>query len=216
MDIRFSNIIPTPLAEQSLNGDIWGKELNFSFGEHYHILAPSGKGKSTFAHVFYGLRKDYSGNLFWNEKDFLAYSIDEIQAVRSSTFGIVFQDLRLFLEQTPLDNIAIHQSDLSEGLISPEEIIAFAKRMGIEDLLNKKCALLSYGQRQRVAILRVLSRPFKWLILDEPFSHLDKGNEQAAGELIMEIVQRNNASLVITGLNDIGELMGGAGKLLRL
>ena len=215
MKIRFSNIIPTPFADQNMVGDIWGKELSFCLGKHYHILATSGKGKSTFAHVFYGLRKDHAGELYWNDKLFSNYTINEIQQLRTGMFGIVFQDLRLFLDQTALENIAIHQSDLTEGIIDSEEIRGFAKLMGIDHLLEKKCALLSYGQRQRVAILRAISRPFKWLILDEPFSHLDKENENIAGELILEMVNRNDASLVITGLNDVAEVMGD-GEVLRV
>jgi len=197
MDIRFSNILPIPLVDQQNNGNIWG----------------SGKGKSTFAHIFYGLRKDFSGELYWGEKQYSAYTREEIQDKRTNIFGIVFQDLRLFLDQTPLENIDIHQSDLSSAKIPQEELKSFADRLGILNLLDKKCELLSYGQRQRVAILRALSRPFKWLILDEPFSHLDDENESIAAKLIMEVVSKNNASVVISGLNEVSNVIG-RGKIL--
>jgi len=207
MDIRFSNIVPTPLSEKDLVGDIWGKEISLKHGNNYHILAPSGKGKSTFAHILYGLRKDYSGNLYWGDRMYSSFELEEIQKARTSTFGIVFQDLRLFLSQTPSENIAIHQSDLSEGIISQEEIQTYASRLGIQDLLEKKCEVLSYGQRQRVAILRALSRSFQWLILDEPFSHLDEDNQYKAGNLILDVVEKNSASMIITGLNKISPAM---------
>ena len=57
---------------------------------------------------------------------------------------------------------------------------------------------LSVGEKQRVAITRALIRPFTWLILDEPFSHLDKKNIQICIELIESNLNENNAGLILT------------------
>jgi putative ABC transport system ATP-binding protein len=61
---------------------------------------------------------------------------------------------------------------------------------------------------QRVAILRALNRKFKWLIMDEPFSHLDELNTSIAADLIINEAQSQNASIIITSLNS-KDLMSG-------
>ena len=54
---------------------------------------------------------------------------------------------------------------------------------------------------QRVAIIRALNRKFKWLIMDEPFSHLDETNTSIAIELILDEANLQNAGIIITSLN---------------
>ena len=77
-----------------------------------------------------------------------------------------------------------------------------AQNLGIENLLEKKCGELSYGQRQRVAIIRALSQPFEYLLLDEPFSHLDDENTQKACTLIETALAKNNAGLILVSLGE--------------
>jgi putative ABC transport system ATP-binding protein len=55
---------------------------------------------------------------------------------------------------------------------------------------------------QRVAILRALNRPFNWIILDEPFSHLDQNNSEIALNLIKEVAHAQNAGVIITSLDE--------------
>ena len=66
--------------------------------------------------------------------------------------------------------------------------------------MERKCQTLSYGQQQRVAIVRALCQPFEWLLLDEPFSHLDEQNSTIALELIQEVCAAHNAGLIVTSL----------------
>jgi len=67
---------------------------------------------------------------------------------------------------------------------------------------NQKAHTLSYGQRQRVAIIRALIQPFKLLLLDEPFSHLDKKNIEIAKELIYDACDKNKAVFLLTSLGN--------------
>ena len=74
--------------------------------------------------------------------------------------------------------------------------------MGIGEKWVQKCGLLSMGQQQRVAILRALSQPFDWLIMDEPFSHLDKANATICLQMIHDRCIELGAGFVLTSLGE--------------
>ena len=76
------------------------------------------------------------------------------------------------------------------------------ERLGVSFRKDALASTLSYGERQRVAIIRALLQPFKWLVMDEPFSHLDNNNIAKAAVLIQEVVKANGAGLVLADLED--------------
>jgi len=61
------------------------------------------------------------------------------------------------------------------------------------------------GQRQRMSLIRALSRSFEILLLDEPFSHLDEENTRKAWTLIEEELERRNAGLVLSSLDEVSD-----------
>jgi putative ABC transport system ATP-binding protein len=75
-----------------------------------------------------------------------------------------------------------------------------AQRLGIASKLLQNAGMCSYGERQRIAIIRALQQPFDFLILDEPFSHLDEANAKKAMELILEEVDKRQAGLIMADL----------------
>ena len=78
-----------------------------------------------------------------------------------------------------------------------------ASRLGIESKLHKQCGICSYGEQQRIAIIRALQQPFNFLLLDEPFSHLDEANRIKAMELIEEEAFARKASIILADLKEI-------------
>ena len=199
MTIGFHNVTPAPLAGViDSNTDVWQKECIFESGKKYRIVAPSGKGKSTFIHYIYGLRFDYTGDVKLDHNKTTTVSPDHWADLRQLQISIVYQDLRLFLHLTARQNIQVKSSlyhDFDEA-----QITRMAERLGVESLLDKPCHTLSYGERQRIAIIRALIQPFNWLLLDEPFSHLDKENSLKAATLIEEAVQERKSGVIITSL----------------
>ena len=75
-----------------------------------------------------------------------------------------------------------------------------ASRLGIKNKLNKTAKTCSYGEQQRIAIIRSLLQPFDFLLLDEPFSHLDDANRLKAFELIKEECEHRKASMIFADL----------------
>ena len=200
--IELQNILPYPLEEQGVNPntEIWNKTLAFEKGKKYLVLAPSGKGKSTLLHCIYGLRKDFNGEVRINGKVLRNKANNELAELRQSTLSIVFQDLRLFEQLTAEENILL-KADLKNHK-SVAEIKTMAEQLGVAELLKKQCGNLSFGQRQRIAIIRALCQPFDFLLLDEPFSHLDEANIKVASELIATECKKQGSGLLIVSLGE--------------
>jgi putative ABC transport system ATP-binding protein len=76
-----------------------------------------------------------------------------------------------------------------------------AERLGMDAYLDKPCGQLSMGQQQRIAVVRALCQPFRYLFLDEPTSHLDRDNTKKVMELVMEQAEQQKAAVIITGLD---------------
>lgn len=202
--IYLNNIRPTPLIETpggiSPASHTFGQQLTFQKHKKYLVVAPSGKGKSTLLHIIYGLRDDFEGNLTIDEKPVANFQNDDWSEIRQNRLSIIFQDLRLFPALTAMKNIQL-KSDL-KNFKTAEEIKQMALQLGVEHLLEKPANTLSYGQRQRIAIIRALCQPFDFLLLDEPFSHLDAMNVKIASDLIEAEVNRQNAGLILVSLGE--------------
>lgn len=118
--------------------------------------------------------------------------------LRKNELAFVFQDLKLLETESALDNVLL-KNQLTNAL-SFGEIESAAQQLGIQGLMEKKVGQLSRGERQRVAILRSLCMPFKCILLDEPFSHLDEENSKKAARLIQEHASKNKAGIVMANL----------------
>ena len=200
MQIRLHNISPVYFEKDKITGsDLWNKEIAFTKGQHVHIIAPSGSGKTSIIHFIYGLRKDYTGDIFYDKENINNLSLEQISVFRQKNISIVFQDLRLFMQQTVKENLELKRQ------LYPyhprQKIEEMAKRLGIESKLNNIANTCSYGEQQRIAIIRSLLQPFDFLLLDEPFSHLDDVNRLKAFELIKEECDHRKASMIFADLN---------------
>lgn len=202
MNFKLDNLIPEILAERPSTSisDIWGKSVQFNKGEFIKITAPSGTGKTTLVHILYGLRKDYRGSIQYQDKEIITTNPDEIAALRQLHWSIVFQDLRLFPALTARENIELKRV-LQSPIVQSVEIDYMADRLGILSILNQKAIHCSYGEQQRICILRALMQPFDFIIMDEPFSHLDNVNKKIAANLIQEECKKRGAGLIITDLD---------------
>lgn len=199
MTISLENVKPDFLEKEKIeNSETWNKKVEINNGEKIQIVAPSGSGKTSFIHFLYGLRKDYSGNILLNKKNIKEFTAEDFAISRSKTCSIIFQDLRLFPDHTAFENINIKR--LLNPFHSEERIKEMASRLGIENKLTRLARTCSYGEQQRIAIIRSLQQPFEFLLMDEPFSNLDENNRKKAMELIEEEVAKRNASIILADL----------------
>jgi len=201
MDITFQNIMPQPLASiQHGDESIWGNHIVLRQGRKIMLNASSGKGKSTFTSVVFGLRKDFEGKLLYDQTDTAKYAPADWTEIRKNKISVVFQDLQLFPTLSVKENLLL-KNDLCQ-VFTEKELIQMLEALEIDNKWEQKCGLLSMGQQQRVAIIRALCQPFEWLILDEPFSHLDVENTRRSLRLIDERCNHLKAGFVLTSLGD--------------
>lgn len=200
--LQLQNLLPLYFEEsKKQTSEIWGKDLRFEKGEMIKIVAPSGSGKTSLTHFVYGTRSDYSGTISFNGNNTKQFSFENFASWRKDHFSIVFQDLRLFPEQTVFQNIDIKRQ--LNPFHPPEKIKEMAERLGIGKKLDSKAKTCSYGEQQRVAIIRALMQPFEFLMLDEPFSHLDNVNRQIAMQLMIEEANVRGASIILADLQRV-------------
>lgn len=205
MLLELNSVIPKPLQENIPADSIWGKELVFEPSEYYLIKAASGRGKSTLLSYLFGLRNDYTGDLKIGGIEAGKFGINEWSELRASKISIVFQNLRLFEDLTAMENIKIKQN--VRPMYGENEVFEMAEYLGVLGLMKKKVKHLSMGQQQRIALIRSLVQPFQWLLLDEPYSHLDERNKGLMENLIDRYCKKNNAGLILTSLGEDSSLI---------
>ncbi len=146
------------------------KNVEFSVdeGEYFVLLGPSGSGKSLILELIAGLQKCDSGKIYINSLDITN------QKIQKRKVGILFQDNALFPHLNVFENIAYPLNSKSITITKKTEIVSeLANKLEITDLLKRKPATLSGGEKQRVALARALALKPSLLLLDEPLSSLD-------------------------------------------
>jgi len=202
MQLSLQGVIPVPLREkvEAYQSGMWKTTRSFNKGEYLFIQAPSGTGKTTLIHTLYGLRKDYEGNVMWGGQGLKNIDNELLAKLRTKNISVIFQDMRLFPELTAWENIEIKRR--LTNTVSIEQATMWLERLGLKDKMNSLGSTMSYGEQQRVAIVRALLQPFEWLLMDEPFSHLDIANTQKAIDLIAEVVAQHNAGMILADLDE--------------
>tara|TARA_B100001057_G_scaffold493027_1_gene586670 strand:+ start:12221 stop:12847 length:627 start_codon:yes stop_codon:yes gene_type:complete len=197
MQIRLSNLKPTYMSEAELSGsDIYlQKEVVFQKGQRYLLKANSGHGKSSVLNFIYGSNFNYTGEV--------SYSIEEtsIFNLRKTEISYVFQDFKLFPSLTLFENIQL-KNKLTHYK-STEQIDALIEKMQLTHRRDSLVGTLSLGQRQRAAVIRALCQPFSFLLLDEPFSHLDNSNIKIIVEILNKELEERQAAVIITALDNL-------------
>ena len=201
MKIEFKSIIPNPLknSNQAYNS-IWGTTYEWNSPQRTVLSAVSGKGKSTFIGILSGVRTDFEGDLYIDNKSTKQFSTKNWTELRATSISTVYQDLQLFMDLTILENLQVKNKLTNH--FSEQKLTELIDEVGLTAHLSKKCKVLSLGQQQRVAILRALCQPFKILLMDEPFSHLDKGNEAILVGILNRELEANQAGFIMTTLGE--------------
>ncbi|MDI5916779.1 ATP-binding cassette domain-containing protein [Streptococcus equi] len=163
--------------------------LTFEAGKSYALIGGSGSGKSTLLNIIGRLEKIDSGKVLADEQD--------IWKTKERTFfktiiGYVFQNYSLIENKTVYDNLRLINKD--------KKIIAdVLEKVGLSnDYLNQKIYELSGGQAQRVAIARMLMKPRKIILADEPTGALDSEIGKEIINLLLSETAENKYVIIAT------------------
>ncbi len=201
MQLSMQGLVPAHLVQQLAGrpSQVWNANVILPSGACVFVQAPSGRGKTTLIHMLYGLRAGYSGAISFGDSPMEQLHDDQLSALRARAISVIFQDMRLFPSLTAFENIEVKRT-LTNSVTS-EEVMTWLAQLGVANKAHSLAATLSFGEQQRVAIIRALVQPFSWLLMDEPFSHLDIANRKLAIDLIKSVAQRNNAGILLTDLD---------------
>ena len=197
--ITLNSVVPEIFASrEKLASDIWHREVSFERGKSYLVRAESGTGKSSLCSYLYGQRGDYRGTILFDGMDISCFISEAWNRIRQTQISILFQELRLFGELTAMENVLIKNSIVD--FKTKAEIISLFEELGIADKLNSRTEHLSYGQQQRVALIRAICQPFSFLLLDEPISHLDDKNSNIMRDVILREAAKQGAGIIATSI----------------
>lgn len=198
-NICFQSVLPHVFAGSAdLHSEVWQQNLAFEKDRLYLVEAGSGKGKSTFCSYIVGYRHDYDGKVLFDGSDTAAYSIAQWTEIRQKHISHLFQELRLFPELTAWENVKI-KNDLT-GIQTDTRLKEWFAMLGIADKTDSVVGRMSFGQQQRVAMIRALAQPFDFLIVDEPISHLDDANAAIMASIMMTEAKRQGAGVIVTSI----------------
>ncbi|MHA0290622.1 ATP-binding cassette domain-containing protein [Mesomycoplasma ovipneumoniae] len=183
--IKIENLtkkIDNKIIFDNLNLDIPSKKITF-------IIGKSGIGKTTLINLIAGFTKKDSGQI-----SFLDESGSEI---KKPLVDVVFQDFNLITNISSENNILIANNVINR-VLEPKELEQQSKYVSIEtQQLKQKVNNLSGGEKQRIAILRSLSRDSDFILLDEPTGNLDSENRVSVFENLKNIA-KNKTILVVS------------------
>ena len=198
--IALHQVVPSFLEDvpaASVHSEVWRADLLLEKGRAYLVKADSGKGKTTLCSFLYGLRDDYEGEISFDGRDIRGFTRREWAGLRRSAFSSVFQGMLLFDELTALENIRLKPR--AEGM-SEADVLACFERLGLSEKVHARVRRLSFGQKQRVAFIRMLCQKADFLVLDEPVSHLDDRNSAIMADMLRERIARDGSGLIVTSI----------------
>lgn len=200
-EIRLAGMLPRVFVNENIpESDVWNEELTLYRGNNYLIEAASGGGKSSMCAYVYGARVDYEGELSFNGKDTRGFSIAEWQEIRRRHIAYLPQELDLFPELTAWENIQLKNTLTNH--FGDKDIERMLDELGIASRRDYPAGRMSIGQQQRVAIIRSLCQPFDFILLDEPVSHLDEGNNRIVAGMIAREAERQGAAVISTSVGN--------------
>lgn len=187
-----SNEVP---ALKDINLEIYPNEFVVFFG-------PSGCGKSTLLYAIAGLETNVTGKIVFQDKDITKLSREELELIHQRKIGMIFQAYYLINSLNVLNNVALPLVFMEEedatGREKAEELL---KRFGVINQADKLPAELSGGQQQRVAIARALVNNPEIILADEPVGNLDSKSSTEVMNLLKELNQKNNKTVILVTHN---------------
>jgi len=173
-----------------------GASLDVKQGQSVAIIGPSGSGKTSLLLVLTGLETPDSGAVVFDGSPLHTLSHDARADLRRDRIGIVFQSFHLIPSLTACENVAL-PLDIAGVRGAREQAAELLDRVGLGHRQSHYPNAMSGGERQRVAIARALIHKPALIVADEPTGNLDNQTGDAVANLLFELNQENDATLLL-------------------
>ncbi len=177
-----------------------GASLSLTTGESVAILGPSGSGKSTLLSLIAGLDQPDSGEVWLEQICLTTLKEADLTRHRAQHLGIVFQQFHLMPHLTALENISL-PLELSKDKQALSKAKSLLEEVGLGERAGHFPSQLSGGECQRVAIARALVVEPDLLLADEPTGNLDETTGHQIADLLFNLAERKQTTLVIVTHN---------------
>ena len=180
-------------------------DISFSIekGEFVFLVGSTGSGKTTILRLLIRDLLPTEGNIIVNDWDIIKLPKDKLSKLRKN-IGVVFQDLKLFMDRTVLENVTL---PLEVSGLKQEESLkivdAILDQVGLKNHKEKFPAQLSGGELQRVAIARSLVLSPEILLADEPTGNLDQATSWEIVKILLDINKKGTTVIMATHNMDI-------------
>ena len=173
-----------------------GIDVQIKAGETVGLVGPSGSVMSTVMMVVAGLELPTSGQVAVAGVDYAGMSEDKLALFRRKNVGIVFQAFHLIPTMTALENVAVplEFAGLSDAF---DRARAKLDAVGLSHRLTHYPGQLSGGEQQRVALARAFAAEPRLLLADEPTGNLDGGTGQTIIDLLFQMHDEHDATLLL-------------------
>lgn len=179
-------------------------------GKILGIIGPNGAGKTTLFNVITGMYIPTSGQIYYHKK-----KLNKLMphVITGNGIARTFQNIRLFEDQTVLDNLKIaHYSHIEYGLLDmlfttkkfkkeetriEEECMEILTFLNLEQLAGQKAGALPYGAQRRVEIARALCCKPEVILLDEPAAGMNPAEIDSLNQLILNIRDHYNLTILV-------------------
>lgn len=169
--------------------------MSINKNEFVCITGESGAGKTTLLNIIGLLEKPDSGELILDGKQH--FREKEIRKLRRGFFGYVFQDYLLLLDKTVQENLYI--SKYKNKKINTQSMDEVMKKVGLDSTyLNKKVYYLSGGEKQKVAIARMMLKEYELVLADEPTGNLDYKNKMEIIDIFKNMKKAGKTIICVT------------------
>jgi putative ABC transport system ATP-binding protein len=173
-----------------------GIDFEVERGQFVAIMGASGSGKSTLLGLLAGLDAPTSGQILLDGADITGLEEDELAVLRGRTVGFVFQSYQLIPTLTAEENVLL-PLDLAGERHAADRARELLDRVGLLDRRDHYPVQLSGGEQQRVALARAFVMRPPILMADEPTGNLDTKNGRLVLDLLLQLNQREKATLLL-------------------
>ena len=172
--------------------------FNIKEGEFVAIMGASGSGKTTLLNTIATIDNVTSGHIYVGGIDITTLKEKDVANFRKDNLGFVFQDFNLLDTLSIGENIAMSLVINGENPeVVDKKVSDIAKKLGIENILEKFPYEVSGGQKQRAACARALINKPKLILADEPTGALDSKFSRMLLETMEEMNEKLNATIMM-------------------